>query len=442
MEKRKESERDQDRELQQAPFNRQGFTDRLRQQIESELDRHTARKPIFRRLSTFAFTLCGAALALSLLFLLPDSLAVPATSPPSEDRPSDGDSAAVMKANAAESSLSPLSSALLIGFRQDHEAGAGVRNGAPSIPTSTYRTLLIAPNCSGKLAVAAEGPGILMPYRQWFWKIDAVNRETYSGTYHYLIARQADQPMKPDTFSDDPSLMLRHSEKLMYASNQYVSVAETESAVMGDSPAEYKRISVKKVTQLGMNRVTNFAANKKDANRVTLQDVYGSEAGEVLTGMLRNRSAAGNSSALSGDSWTIRRKPGHWMAAAAETFVMPNNQGEGYELWDFSLPLPETATSFDTLGLTWSDILKAQPKAKDALTSPIEDIAAVFSGNWLYVYAYSKPLDRGPLLAVQLQPDETMVMAQWATGGYVEEWVHKARTYLKPAPGLPAEDNR
>lgn len=430
MEERKDPELDLEKELSGAPLKQRGFSDGLRRQIEARLDERSARRAAKR---SFTVAACGIVTTLSVFFLLSDSRAdVPAF----ERNGAAGSTAASAEPSSpamtseAEQPAAPIRSALLIGFRQDFEAQDDKRV-LNVTKASTYRTLLIAPDCSGKLRVAAEGSGILMPYRQWFWKIEALTWESATDTIHYLVARRADQPAKPETFADIPDEELKHSEKLLYAANQYVSVAESESSWRGNAPAEYNRISVKKVTQLGSNRVIDFASNKKDPNRVTLQDVYGSEASERLETMLAAPKVVGMFSELNGDSWTIKRRPGRWIALAAETYAAPNNHAEGYELRELSLPLPESATSYDTLSLKWNEIKAVQPMAKDALTSPLDDMAAVFAGDWLYLYPYQKPLKGDPLLTVSLQPGETMVMAQWATGSYVEEWVRKAKLYLQ-----------
>lgn len=424
MEEHRNSELDPEKKLADAPLEERGFSDQLRRQIEARLDERTTKRTVKR----WVAALCGVACAFSAFFLLSASRTFPVQQQSSAAQPSPAPPSSELQ-SGTQLSAAPIRSALLIGFRLDHEV-KDEKHALALTKASTYRTMLIAPDSSGKLKVAAEGPGILMPYRQWFWKIEALNWETDTDNIHYLVARQADQSVKPELFPDIPTEELKHTEKLLFAGNQYISIAETENIWSPESSAEYNRISVKKITQLGSNRVINFTSNKKDPNRVTLQDVYGSEAGDRLAVMLSDAKKTSRLSELNGDSWTIRRRPGRWTAVAAETYTKTRNRSEGYELREFQLPLPELATSYDKLSLKWSDILKVQPKVKDALTSPQEDIAAVFAGDWLYLYPYQQPLPDGALLSVALQPGETMVMAQWATGSYVEDWTRKAKLYL------------
>jgi hypothetical protein len=59
----------------------------------------------------------------------------------------------------------------------------------------------------------------------------------------------------------------------------------------------------------------------------------------------------------------------------------------------------------------------------DAFTSPNKDIAIIVTKNKLYIYGISgDQLDSLPLGEIEMKEGETVIMAEWATGFYVDDW--------------------
>lgn len=93
--------------------------------------------------------------------------------------------------------------------------------------------------------------------------------------------------------------------------------------------------------------------------------------------------------------------------------------------------------SHDTLAVSWNEIRRVRPDARDAFSSPEQDIVAVVYGENIGFYLL-EPDTSGdpkiiskPVLELELDSHESIVMVQWAVGNYVEEWKKKTKKWLE-----------
>ncbi len=78
---------------------------------------------------------------------------------------------------------------------------------------------------------------------------------------------------------------------------------------------------------------------------------------------------------------------------------------------------------YDALLVPWTNIKDVVPRAIDAYTSPNKDIALIFTKDELLIYdIHGNDLERLPKERIDLKNGETVIMAEWATGQYVESW--------------------
>lgn len=405
------------------PIAGKGFSDELRLRIESRLERET--KPPRRSPPLFPLLL-GLSSLLILLVMQPYfEKAV-------QPEPNSGAPAAAVSREPLDYGPPVLNaggpqSALLIGLRLDEPYWGSNRL---NMMRSTYRTMLIAP-IDSDMRVTAEGSGILMPYKQSFWFIQPGQLESASDSYTYLSAYPADSKPKEPRWSDravggnggSGGSGLVRTETLLFAGNQYISMKEQEWLIHGGTPRRIEKVRTRTLPQLASPRMIDFTRNRKDPDIVTLQDVFGTAGPDHLL-------VAG-----SGDQWTPRRTFGRWSAYAAEPVIL-ENVGESFQFVELGNELPNAVTSHDRL-IGGADAVRAlRPNAADALSSPSGDVLAVFDSGSVYIYAGrgsgTAPAGNEPALTVPLKRGEVLVMAQWATGRYVDAWVQQTRKLLKP----------
>ncbi|KIL34801.1 hypothetical protein SD71_17410 [Cohnella kolymensis] len=385
-------------QLTRGPLNRNGFNDALRKKIYDSIEKPKKRSAGFR---LFKSVSAGAAF----MFLIGVLLGVWIwkgtpfgflQNTGEADTAASADRGALFAGNTGD--VQP-QSAILIGLRKDEASGG----------QSSYRTVLVVPQ-DGKLTVAADGPGIWMPYKQKFWKIDNVPYLTGKGK-QILIAEPA--VSASSTYLEN-SPQLSRTEKLLFAGNRYVSVSESINDSAHGNKRDKTFLRVKEIEQLKTSERRKELLSSRQAY-VTLSEVAGTS--RVPAGM---------------DQWTIARVPGKWVAMqhAAES-----NTGRGDSPSDWTqtgVTLSSAVLSHDTLSIAWDDVYSIERSARDAFTSPREDLAAIVTDNSIDIYPYRMKDFRKRALKLPVDPAETIVMVQWATSSYVDSWKEELGKWIPP----------
>lgn len=294
--------------------------------------------------------------------------------------------------------LPSFTSGLLIGLRTDDKE-------------TSYRTLYIAPR-KDVPAVVAQGSGILVPYKRDFWKLEPLHYETVTDRYEFFVSVPADErtavarTIGPSLFKDNTEEKVIHQEKILFAANEYVSIGETSDITIGNVSKENNRVWT--------TTIPNLAATRKP---ITLNEVLGVNytAREFTT-----------------DQWFVSRNIGSWTAMSGGTETTAKNSvslKEDYRKID--VQLPKSVVNHDDICCTWTDISTRFPNAKDIFSSPDKDMTVISTDGLLLVYGSPRQLAGEPALTVKLKAKETIVMAQWATGHYVQEWASKTAELLR-----------
>jgi hypothetical protein len=121
------------------------------------------------------------------------------------------------------------------------------------------------------------------------------------------------------------------------------------------------------------------------------------------------------------ENFGLTRKNGHWYLQGRINYQKDNQP----QYMDYSINVipPAKLIYYDTLCLSWQNIKDRVPDALDAFTSPNRDIALIKTENSLDVFGISSDqLDSEPLARIKLKKGESVVMAEWATGSYVDNW--------------------
>jgi hypothetical protein len=411
-------------ELAAGPFPENGFSKQLQRQIVQKLDGQLSTSKT-RMLRT-----AGAWLFILLLFTFISLNWTPLTETVGSIEESAGQVNNLKAVNdhnqIIDKEQSPVKSVLLIGLRTDFQTKNEKRVLSGNY-YSEYRSLMITGDVKNptKLEVAAEGSGILIPYRQDFWKITPITLETKNDTYHYLSAYKAKEVAIQRKYEDTPDQEIRHNEKLVFAGNQYVSIVENDEEWRGNAPANYEKIWTRTLEQ--MNSPTD-----QTQKSITLEQIFNNQAVEAIT-QLQSQMQAPQSAIkdeITGENWTITRSKGRWIPQIAETHAFTNNHATSYTLHSLAFSLPESVVSYDQLTCSWEQIIEAQPEAVDAVSSPYGDMIAILTASKLYAYTLVNN-QIGPLaLQVDLHQNEALVMAQWASAKYADNWVKEGKSYL------------
>lgn len=385
-----------ERELAAAPLQRRGFTDELRKRIEERADE---KAPCSRSWFAVVGSFCSVSVvvaALAVFVLNGDDHTK--TALPEQSGEASPPAAQTYSFSEYYGEQQSFTSGLLIGLRNDDKE-------------TSYRTLYIAPK-QERPAVIAQGSGILVPYKRDFWRIEPLHYETVTDRYDFFVSHPAVQratearKIGPALFQDDPNEKVLHEEKILFAANEYVSIGETTEVLNGKDPEP--------VSKAWTTTIPNLAAKR---NPLSLSEVLQS---------------ASPVKELSSDQWFVSRKQGQWVAMAgvsASTAAGPSDPVYGYRQVD--VQLPKTVVNHDESCCGWNEIGARFPGAKDTFSSPDKDMTVVSTDGLLLVYGSPNELTGEPALSIKLNDKETVVMAQWATDHYVQEWAEKTSELLR-----------
>ncbi|ABW17667.1 hypothetical protein [Alkaliphilus oremlandii] len=200
--------------------------------------------------------------------------------------------------------------------------------------------------------------------------------------------------------------------RIDYVGNDYISIETTEKGM---------NFETSKLQLLPIDGLPN-------ANSVKISDILGE------MGVISIKSAwekALNSLKIENadilyreellENFGMERKLGNWRLKGRINYTKNNV----FNTADYNINIlpPSKVVFYDTLFVPWKNIKDRVPRALDAYTSPNKDIAIVQTKRELLIYdIHGNELDQYPKIRIDLKEEETVIMAEWATGKYVENW--------------------
>lgn len=343
----------------EPPLKKRGFTEQLRLSIASEIIRLQRSERSHNKKRVWLPVWSGAALVL--LAVIYYSFPAP------ESIQEQLDVVSLNQAAPIEQIEEPIAytvqSGLLLGTRYE-------TNQDPL--DHTYRTLWIAPE-HGSVAVKQEGEGLLVPYRLDFWKLDDLD----SREGEQIVAWQLTKFM--DILETEMPLAVqpdRLSERISFVGQQYVVIERTHDGETASWMTTLSAIADHAPVPVSLTEVV-------DDPGIPQEEIY---------------------------AISIHRAKGSW-SIHAETAADEKK-----------LRLNQKAVSFDRLCADWTEIQQLESQAVDALCSPTEDWIAVIVPAAIRIYPVDNGIIPQRIHSIPLHPGERVVMAEWATGDYVEKW--------------------
>ena len=260
---------------------------------------------------------------------------------------------------------------------------------------------------------------LFFPRTSGFWELRAQDSASGGTAENTLIARNVavKTPEEPNVVEElgDQNDTEQGISEVNYIGNDYVAIERNVAGV--------NRLQVLPVDKLSSSTEIKVADLLGSMGVNAYQSAWQQAAAELKT-----EGAALIGSDGSGDNFGLLRKNGHWLLVGRINYQKNGTLAQkDFELK--SIP-PNDLIFYDTLGLSWHKIKDRVPDAMDAFTSPSKNFALVKTKNKLTVYTIGvEQLDENPLAELDLQEGTAVIMAEWATGSYVDSWEQSFLAY-------------
>jgi len=275
----------------------------------------------------------------------------------------------------------------------------------------TYQTLWVAVD-HHQLHPVLASKQLFFPRTSGFWELNVQDISSAGKTGNILTARnvatkilemkKAEEETADQVYTD-PAVRF-----IDYIGNDYVAIEKKTAGVN-----QLQVLPVDKLSSPTEIKVSDLLGDKG-------LNAYLS-ARKHAVAALRDKGVTSIDRDESGENFGLVRKNGHWFLVGRINY----QSGGTFEQTDFDLKIipPANLIFYDTLVLSWHNIKDRVPDAMDAFTSPNKDIALVKTKNKLTIYPIgAEQLAESPLAELDLQEGATVIMAEWATGSYVDSW--------------------
>ncbi|MFT5875676.1 MAG: hypothetical protein ACI8WT_004671, partial [Clostridium sp.] len=327
-----------------------------------------------------------------------------------------------------------------------------------------YRTLWIHQD-NNKISYTEKKGEIITPYKDSFYKVgnnkffmsdpssnsnnqpDDIFRN-FNSYYNFsnIVSHPADKLMKnlytPETFKKKyldtkegiVNAYKSQVEWLWYVGNNYACVKDyyydTGGGTYQSARNDIKLYDLESLVSLD-GRENNMAlADLLDKNEKAKLQEYPKKYNKVISseGMIKSEQIVDIKNLL------LSRKDGKWQVLIPLYQVSQHN-GNGSngrlikEYINTDIKLPKTITSYDDLCISWDRIKQEIPQAKDAVSSPNNDVLAVLTPNKLLIYSNPENGIDKPALSIDVDSNESIILNQWSTGEYVDKWNKQINNY-------------
>lgn len=311
----------------------------------------------------------------------------------------------------ANQQSNPGSSGVLLGLKLPKESNTA-DNGAKG--EFTYQTLWLAID-NMKLHPILKGNNVFFPRSSGFWELQI-----------------------------RPGLEELSLEEMLSAHDVSTKILDSQLKTMMISRGETKKSSGKKVIEyvgndfvvvennLGVNHLQVLPVDKISTSEgIKVSDLLGDNGSAAYSNARAQarRSLYQNPNIKSIDDLGVEqnfgliRKNGHWYLRGRINYYLQNSSEPSYLDFNVNIVPPGKLIMYDTLCLSWQYIKDRVPDAVDAFTSPNGDMALVVTKTKLLVFSITAgQLVSEPLAKIDFPAGSSVIMAEWATDFYVDNW--------------------
>ncbi|MDP4091529.1 MAG: hypothetical protein Q8930_19975 [Bacillota bacterium] len=293
-------------------------------------------------------------------------------------------------------------------------------SGTASNTGSSYRTLWIA-SSNREIRPVYEMKQLLVPRRTGFWEIDYWSQKASTALKGTLYAHSVTDD-SPDSNKNSDNLLEENGRRdILFVGNDYIGTEyRYMDPVTSKETAKYQVLPIDNIRNgTGIN-ISDIAGDDGLNALVRSSQTYVMSQDKSKSDLLQKEPSE--------DNFSMTRRNGQWIVTGRLNYMTPAS-GNTFEDFDVYLLPPQKLISYDELKVPWNYIKQKVPEAVDIFTSPNKDLAVIITRNSIEVYTVENgELSEKPVQSIGLQKGESVVMAEWARGDYMEKWEEVIRS--------------
>lgn len=255
----------------------------------------------------------------------------------------------------------------------------------------SYKTLFIS-DAYNKFTKPIQVNDLIVPRKSGFGKMCIDNSSNQTNILEYPLMKYSDTP---SNLRKIQNVTLSTIDMADFVNNDYVFLDN------------------------GCNSFYVFPLDDINSDTIAFSKIFGLYANNYLKKsaklflMQKEKKSISEPNVNSLDTnWGIIRRSGKWILRGR----MPAGD------FDISFDIPKALTSYDNLYIPFSTIKQKYPDVTDVYDSINKDFLVVLTKSSLMVLPTNNNIIGLPVFTINLSQNETVVMAQWCTGTYVNEW--------------------
>ncbi len=299
----------------------------------------------------------------------------------------------------------------------------------------SYRTLWIS-KASTNIKPIYEINEIIFPRKTGFWSLKEDSITNNNLTENIFIPQDLSQ--KSSSEKSLENLVTEQSihnysngyieKEITYICNDFISVELKGEATKNGYKKPINKFHIYPVSSLPFEKSVSttdiFTNQSKDITNKEFSKAFESIKGNntLILNSLEQEKNIG-----------ITRRDSHWLFTGKINYV--NDSGFGTKDYNLSIIPPSSIVVYDNLLMPFNNVKEYVPFAKDAFSSPKNDMILVLSDSYIYVYnviksnIYTLSIDETPIAKIKLKENEEVIMSEWAVGEHVVSWNEFIKSY-------------
>lgn len=288
----------------------------------------------------------------------------------------------------------------------------------------SYRTLWISFK-EGKLQPIMQKDSIIFPRMKGIWRLENKSINCNGHEYEYFNAMpyeyENNSSNKVNSSSSNNSNAVNfYNNKCTYnvyknikfVGNDYIAIEKYAGGIFKNEFPQYEIIPIDNINSqkgVSINEIySQYELEKYSADFNTILNKLSKED-KIKLNTLEDTS-----------NFSLSRKDGKWNLIGKISPI--DGQGSGVD-FKLGFKVSKKLLNYNSLAIPWKVLRGELPFIKDAYTSPTGRLAiGIFKDNLAIYEIENERLKGSPLFNIFLNNGEEVIMAEWCSGSYVQQW--------------------